>query len=456
MHGSVPSLFDNNCGYNGEKCFRFLVCVSIVDLFNLSSLTIHLILCVFVCFPLNSGVRLQKTDLAVEGPPTKRRKIRDTNKDAKVESHKCINLTVNKFKILTPSASDNVRYYGREGTEELFNELADSREKLEDFNIEFIGAPGTGKSNLAWAVGEHLGTTGDVIWAGRRSNSHDWTVFQFKGGDVYGLDDLPKALSDILKLDAFKHSDVLIVDAPIDVTDAAQANQGPAAYGWASDVAFHQSRRGKRRVIHVSSLGAAAKKEEDRRAINVEEKIMRPFTRRDYIKCLDDQELKGQVCKTRNIEDASSVTAEDLADTKFYNSGINARWFFNFTIEKIQDECGKIIGRMSESTVTTGDRHREAVNSALQRYQHDDRQVVLFTSCYLANAIGRNNSARNKFFEFYPLIKEHLGDGAPGEIFEADFAVHLHHCHDLAAAQHAVMGPRVQPVYCVTMGTTSE
>jgi hypothetical protein len=79
-----------------------------------------------------------------------------------------------------------------------------------------------------------------------------------------------------------------------------KANQGPAAYGWASDVALHQSRRGKRRVIHASSLGAAAKKEEDRRAINVEEKIMRLFTRRDYIKCLDDQELKGQVCKTPN------------------------------------------------------------------------------------------------------------------------------------------------------------
>jgi len=405
--------------------------------------------------PINAGVRLQETDLAVEGRPMKRRKIRDTNKDAKVESLKCIDLTVNKFKILTPNDSDSVRYYGREGMQELFDQLVDSREGVEDFNIEFIGAPGTGKSNLAWAVAEHLGTTEDVIWVGRRSNSHRWEVFQFRDGNVYGFDDLPKQLSDILELDAFDNSEVLIVDAPIDVSDAAQFNQGPAAYSWASNVAYHNSRRGKRRVIHVSSLGAAAKKEEDRRAINVEEKIMRPFTRRDYIEGLEDQELKVQVCKTLNIEDASSVTAEDLVDSKFYYSGINARWFFNFTIEKIKDECKKIIGRMDDSTVTTGDRHREAVNSALQRYQDDDRQVVLFTSCYLANAIGRNTSARNKFFEFYPLIKEHLGNGAPGEIFEADFAVHLHHCHDLAAAQHAVMGQRAQPTY-VTMGTTSK
>ena len=167
-----------------------------------------------------------------------------------MESHKCIKLTVNKFKILTPTASDSVRYYGREGMQELFDQLVDSREGLEDFNFEFIGAPGTGKSNLAWAVAEHLGATQDVIWAGRRSNSDSWEVFQFKGGIVYGFDDLPKQLSDILELDVFENSEVLIVDAPIDVSDAAQSNQGPAAYSWASNVAYHQSRRGKRRVIH--------------------------------------------------------------------------------------------------------------------------------------------------------------------------------------------------------------
>jgi hypothetical protein len=163
-------------------------------------------------------------------------------------------------------------------------------------------------------------------------------------------------------------------------------------------------------VIHVSSLGAAAKKGESRRAINVEEIIMPPFTRQDYVKSLEDQKLKEQVCKTLNIEDASSVTAEDLVDSKFYYSGINALWFFNFTKE-IKDECEEIIARMDDNTVTTGDRHREAVNSALKRYQADGRQVVLFTSCYLANAIGRNTSARSKFFVFYPLIKEHLGNG---------------------------------------------
>ena len=102
--------------------------------------------------------------------PTKRRKIRDASTDTKVESHKCIDLTVNKFKILTPSASDSVRYYGREGMQELFDQLVDSREGAEDFNIEFIGAPGTGKSNLAWAMAEHLGTTEDVIWAGATGN----------------------------------------------------------------------------------------------------------------------------------------------------------------------------------------------------------------------------------------------------------------------------------------------
>lgn len=373
-----------------------------------------------------------------------------------MESHKCIDLTVNKFKILSPTASDKVRYYGREGIEELFEYLVDSREGIENFNTEFIGAPGTGKSNLVWAVAEHLGTAKgmDVIWAGRRSNADRWEVFQFKDGIVYGFENLPEGLSVILQLGSLRNSNVLIVDAPIDVSDAGQLNQGPAAYRWASNTAYHQTRVGNRRVIHVSSLGASTKKGEERRVINVEEKVMRPFTRDDYIKCLSDPELKKQVCKTLEIENVSSVTTVDLVDSKFYYAGINARWFFNFTVAEIEDECNKIIGRFAENSVTTGDRHREAVNSALQRYQADGRQVVLFTSSYLANVIGRNTSARKKFFDFYPLIEEHLGNGAPGEIFEADFAVHLHHCHDLAAAQRAIMGERAQPSY-VPMGTTS-
>lgn len=306
-----------------------------------------------------------------------------------MESHKCIELTVNKFKILTPTASDNVRYYGREGIEELFAYLADTREGVENFNIEFIGAPGTGKSNLAWAVVEYLGSTKemDVIWAGRRSNADCWDVCQFKDGIVYRFEELPDNLEHILRLRALKDSNVLIVDAPIDVLDGGQFHQGPAAYRWAStNTAYHGTRIGNRRVIHVSSLGAATNKGEERRVINVEDKVMRPFARDDYIKSLADSELKKQVCKTLEIEDVSNVTAEDLVDRKFYYSGINARWFFNFDVAQIEDECEKIVGRLADNSVTTGDRHREAVNSALQRYQIDGREVVLFTSNYLAKS----------------------------------------------------------------------
>jgi hypothetical protein len=43
-------------------------------------------------------------------------------------------------------------------------------------------------------------------------------------------------------------------------------------------------------------------------------------------------------------------------------------------------------------------------------------------------------------------MKNRLGNGAPGEIFELDFALSLQHFHDLATAQRAVMGKKAQSV----------
>ena len=60
-----------------------------------------------------------------------------------------------------------------------------------------------------------------------------------------------------------------------------------------------------------------------------------------------------------------------------------------------------------------------------------------------------------QFLENYPLIKHYLGNGAPGEIFEADFAIYLQQCHDIADAQRAVMGDKAQQVD-VVLGTTRD
>ena len=59
---------------------------------------------------------------------------------------------------------------------------------------------------------------------------------------------------------------------------------------------------------------------------------------------------------------------------------------------------------------------------------------------------SRQTQGQQQFLENFPLIKDYLGNGAPGEIFEVDFAIHLQQCHDLADAQHAVMGDKAQRV----------
>ena len=404
--------------------------------------------------------QLQQHDPRVMEPPTKKQKLRDAQNDAKVEAHKCTNLNVFGFTVLPPTKSRVVRYYGREDMQEIFATLVDSHNGKVNYNLELIGAPGAGKSNLVWAAAEHLGTetTGDnVLWASRRYKGEKWNVIQFLEGAVYEYSDLPKTLDEILKLKDFSETTVLILDSPLSISDMTDTDNVHAAYAWTGRTGVRDGRIGSRRVIHVSSLGASTQKAEERNQVNLYDVSVRPWTRQDFIKAVADPQLKQKVCDTIDIEDPLSISAEQLVDRKFYFSGINARWFFDYSIPMIKKQCAEITDRMSSSTLSHGDKHREAVNSALQKYWLNGRQISLFTSTYLAKTIGTSsqNDGRNAFLVHYRLIEDYLGNGAPGEIFEANFCIHLHHCHDLAAAQQAVMDDRAQKVD-VSLGTLED
>ena len=280
--------------------------------------------------------------------PTKRRKIRDASENTEVQSYQCTDLDTCGLKILTltdADAADTVRYFGRNGMADVFAQLVDSRESQTNFNVEFIGAPGTGKSNLVWAAAEHLAANKgeDVLWVSRRSQSEDWTVIQFKKEGFFSFTDVPKKLSDILKSPDFADTSVLIISAPISIEDESQREQGAAAYAWANHTGFHRSRIGRRRVIHVSSLGASTDKAEQRRQLSIHEITISPWTRQDLIKAVADPQLKKKACETMGISDPSSISSEDLVDQKFYYSGINARWFFNHDIATIKAECHLIV-----------------------------------------------------------------------------------------------------------------
>jgi hypothetical protein len=226
-------------------------------------------------------------------------------------------------------------------------------------------------------------------------------ICQFKDHNLYQFPKVPKTLEDILKMKEFKDSNVLIMDTPISISNSEVREQGAAGYAWTSDVNLHNSRIGQRRVIHVSSLGPSTHKETERCMISMQERVMRPWTRQDFINALQDPDLKRKVCKTLDIpaDEASNQTAEDLVDRKFYYSGTNARWFFNFTIIEIQEICEDIIKRISPNSLGTGDKHREAVNSAFQTYWDKGRSTVLCTSAFMAQCLGRNKDARTIFMQ---------------------------------------------------------
>lgn len=380
-----------------------------------------------------------------EQPPPKRRRVGDTSKDTEVKQGRTVVLPVERLKILTPDrASENVHYYGRQGMEKLFKELADPQSgKKTNYNIEFIGAPGSGKRNLAWAVAHHIARNKSekVVWMSRRSRQETWMVYQLEGDSFYDCTDYlaTNNLKDMFEKEAFSESTVLIIDGPWSV-DA----DGVAPYAWAGSTHTYGGRIGTRRVIHVSSLGASTQKDTLQSQYDLQVIRIHPWIRQHFIDALrQDESLKKKVCDTLGFDESKSE--EEIVDSKFFYSGINARWFFNFPIEDIKEKCKVILERMSPDSTKYGEAHREAVNSAFQKFYLGERSVTLFTCSYLACSVEAKTT--QQFLTTYPLIKEWLGNGAPGEIFEADFAIHLQHCHDLADSQKAVMGHKeAQPV----------
>lgn len=337
----------------------------------------------------------------------------------------------------------------------MFNDLVDSQEDKKLFNVALVGPPGTGKSNLVWAAAEYIAgkKRQTVLWASACYSGAEWIVRLFKpkptegndadAGDVLELTNCPGSMEEILNHEVAENAEVVILDAVMRLNDPKTSSDGNAAFKWAGV----QTRTGSRRVIHVTSLGSFAQKQVNRVYLNIKEIEMRPWTRQDFVEAVDDDKLKRQVSKTLDIDDPSGLSSDEVVDRKFFFSGTNARWFFNFSVSDIKEECKGIVSRLPSDPMNVGEKHEMAVNSVFQTYWDGDRCVKLFTSCYLAHLMGTENCIATKFLEYFPLIKDRLGNGSPGEIFETDFATHLQHSHDLAAAQRDVMGLKAQKVY---------
>eukprot|EP00978_Attheya_sp_CCMP212_P009596 scaffold22759_cov54-Attheya_sp.AAC.5 len=363
-------------------------------------------------------------------PPTKKRKIRDVCASTRVQRGKFVDLVVGKMRILTPADKDTVRYYGREGIDEIFTELiGDDSSSSKDvksyndkfYNISLIGAPGSGKSKLVWAAAEYLASTSKkrVMWVGRCSVNSEWTVRLFEpsttegeAGGVYELINCPDTVKDILMLEIADIVDILIVDAFTNAGDSASGGAGGAAFDWTGN----EFRRHNRRVIHVSSLGSYAVKQTQRDCASLRD-ISMPnlWTRQDFVDSLKDEVLKRQVCISLGITYPTSMEPDELVDQKIYYSGINARWFFNHTIKDIKNECQEILDRLSATSTVFGDESHQAVNSAVVSFWKDDgpNPTKVYTSNYVAWLLGSNESVQSKFFGMFPRTVVHPSGPEP-------------------------------------------
>jgi hypothetical protein len=122
-----------------------------------------------------------------------------------------IDLTVEKLMILTPTKNDVVRYYARLGMDDIFMKLITDPPKDEaSFNIALIGTPRAGKSNLVWAVADHLASDKTVLWVSHRLAGAAWKVRLFEpnqngtSGCVSEVTSCPNLLSEILNNSMFR------------------------------------------------------------------------------------------------------------------------------------------------------------------------------------------------------------------------------------------------------------
>jgi len=353
------------------------------------------------------------------------------------ETNDFLKLQVQKIPLLSPTEQETVLYFKRSGLGDLFQRLVNPVDENGDYeNIFLIGNPGSGKSNLLWWVAHHLANTKKqtVLWLGRRLTSGNFTVRLFEVDETSGqssiveIHNAPSTVKDIMSLQIMSKVNVVILDALTTVKSHTEA-VGEQALAWALED------RKNRRVIHSSSLRAFSLDDrilEEKHLVNLR---MRPWTRPDYVESMADPDLKAQVCRTVNLA-PNEVSNEEVVDSKLFYCGINARWFFNYSVDKIKSFSQNVVDKLTPDSTDGGVASATAVNSAFTTMWVNERRIKIITSEYLAFLMGGDASYAKKFFEAFPIMKDRLGNGAPGEVFEADFLVNLEHCHKLAEAEY--------------------
>ncbi|MEO0910403.1 MAG: hypothetical protein AAFX96_08735, partial [Pseudomonadota bacterium] len=253
------------------------------------------------------------------------------------ETNDFLKLQVQKIPLLSPTEQETVLYFKRSGLGDLFQRLVNPVDENGDYeNISLIGNPGSGKSNLLWWVAHHLANTKKqtVLWLGRRLTSGNFTVRLFEVDETSGqssiveIHNAPSTVKDIMSLQIMSKVNVVILDALTTVKSHTEA-VGEQALAWALED------RKNRRVIHSSSLRAFSLDDrilEEKHLVNLR---MRPWTRPDYVESMADPDLKAQVCRTVNLA-PNEVSNEEVVDSKLFYCGINARWFFNYSVDKIK------------------------------------------------------------------------------------------------------------------------
>jgi signal recognition particle GTPase len=151
------------------------------------------------------------TNLSSPARPVKKLKCDGTADMVEIKTGVSAKLCTRKIAELNDKRLESLQYFGREGTQIIFEELILSKEELKKkhkgkYNISLIGNPGAGKSTLVWAVAHKIVNVQKekVLWMSRRDSQRAWTVHLFEWDDtdqkayIYKIENAPEDVKQLL------------------------------------------------------------------------------------------------------------------------------------------------------------------------------------------------------------------------------------------------------------------
>ena len=278
--------------------------------------------------------------------------------------------------------------------------------------LNVVGAPGTGKSMVAWAwtCFTALSTPRkNIIWVHLNKADNKISLCHFDKGKIKtfekGSQMFEKTIRDV-------NADLMVIDG---VTNKDYDLFTSASTEW-------RLNSERRRVAIIMSASVVLSSQQQKQA-QLEEWHMPSWTLDNYEAACANPEFYNQVKKF--LPKGYDQIKDQLA-SKFFMAGSSARWMFSFKYEELEDEIKKQLGRVENKEWILSDISGNNCERAVGHLRFEDKNKgVFFVSQYVMIQVAKK--CELQFIkDAYTFIAKHRNPAFKGWIVEFDFLGQLH------------------------------